>query len=71
MAEFMAGITEVYDIQPLPGICRAGMHNLLMDDGVVGIDTPDSVFWMKRDGKEDAHLFDAHVSGNYTIRASR
>jgi uncharacterized protein (TIGR03032 family) len=71
MAEFMAGITEVYDIQPLPGICRAGMHNLLMDDGVVGIDTPDSVFWMKRDGKEDAHLFDARVSGNYTIRASR
>jgi uncharacterized protein (TIGR03032 family) len=71
MAEFTTTITEVYDVQPLPGIRRAGMHNLLMDGGVVGIDTPDSVFWMKRDGKEDAHFFDAQATGNYTVRASR
>jgi uncharacterized protein (TIGR03032 family) len=70
MAEFTTAITEVYDIQKLPGIRRAGMHNLLMDDGVIGIDTPDSVFWMKREGKDDAHLFDAQASGNYTIRVS-
>ena len=33
LLEFASGVTEVYDVQALPGIRRAGMQNLLATDG--------------------------------------
>jgi uncharacterized protein (TIGR03032 family) len=69
-AEF-SGITEVYDVQALPGIRRAGMHSLLADDGFVSVDTPHSEFWLKREGSEMSHLLDAAASGNYVIRVGQ
>jgi len=30
-AEFNSGVSEVYDVQALPGIRRAGMHGLVTD----------------------------------------
>ncbi|MDB5611571.1 MAG: hypothetical protein JWP25_8471 [Bradyrhizobium sp.] len=65
VAEFNSGVSEVYDVQALPGIRRAGMHGLVTDGGFVGIDTPQTVLWMERKGKEDAHLLDVAVTGNY------
>jgi hypothetical protein len=65
VAEFNSGVSEVYDVQALPGIRRAGMHGLVTDGGFVGIDTPQTVLWMERKGKEDAHVLDAAVTGNY------
>ena len=70
MAEFTSGVSEVYDVQPLPGIRRAGMYGLLADDGFVGVETPQSVFWLKRTANEVPHLLDAAATGNYVIRTS-
>ena len=71
MVEFTDGATEIYDVQPLPGIRRAGMYGLMADDGFVSVDTPQSVFWLKRTGNEMAHLIDAAATGNYLIRIKK
>ncbi len=48
MVEFTSGVTEVYEVQILPGIRRPGMQNLETTDGFIGIETPGLVFWTKR-----------------------
>jgi uncharacterized protein (TIGR03032 family) len=71
IAEFHSGVSEVYDIQALPGIRRAGMHGLVSDGGFIGIDTPQTVLWMERKAGEDAHLLDAAATGNYHFSPSK
>ena len=68
--EFSSGVTEVYDVQVLPGIRRAGMQNILSTDGSVGVETPHSVFWSKRPDKDVQHMADVFGSGNYGIKVS-
>ncbi len=46
--EFTEGVTEIYDVQPLPGMRRAGIQGLSNDDGLIGTDTPETVFWRRR-----------------------
>jgi uncharacterized protein (TIGR03032 family) len=65
--EFTSGVTEVYDVQVLPGICRAGMQSVVASDGFVAIDTPNSVFWTKRPKQDPQHVFDVTASGNYDV----
>jgi len=48
MVEFTSGVTEVYEVQILPGIRRPGMQSLEATDGLIGIETPGLVFWTKR-----------------------
>ncbi len=68
--EFTSGVTEVYDVQPLPGIRRAGMQNLLATDGFVGIDTPQSVFWNRRPDNDLPHMTDVAATGHYGIKVT-
>jgi uncharacterized protein (TIGR03032 family) len=58
------GVTEVFDIQPLSGVRRAGMQSLVAGDEYDGVEAADAGFWMK---KTD-HTPEAAVSGNYQIR---
>ncbi|MFZ3354816.1 MAG: TIGR03032 family protein [Xanthobacteraceae bacterium] len=66
--DFTAGVTEVYDVQTLPGIRRAGMQNLLASDGCVAVDTPNAAFWAKRPEDGMHHVQDVAASGNYHIK---
>jgi uncharacterized protein (TIGR03032 family) len=68
--EFTSGVTEVYDVQVLPGIRRAGMQNLLATDGLVGVETPNSVFWTKRPDNDMAHMLDVFGTGNYGMKVT-
>jgi uncharacterized protein (TIGR03032 family) len=68
--EFASGVTEVYDAQVLPGIRRAGMQNVLAMDGVVGVETPNSVFWTKRPENDVQHMFDVFGTGNYGMKVT-
>jgi uncharacterized protein (TIGR03032 family) len=65
--EFTSGVTEVYDVQVLPGIRRAGMQSVLASDGYVAIDTPNSVFWTKRPQQDPLHLLEISASDHYQI----
>jgi uncharacterized protein (TIGR03032 family) len=65
--EFTSGVTEVYDLQVLPGICQAGMQSVVASDGFVAVDTPNSVFWTKRPEQDPQHLLDVTASGNYEV----
>jgi uncharacterized protein (TIGR03032 family) len=65
--EFVAGVSEVYDLQPLPGIRRACMQNLLAIDGYVSVETPNSGFWMKRPDNDPQHLANIVSTGNYQV----
>ncbi len=66
--DFTAGVTEVYDVQTLPGIRRAAMQNLLAADGYVAVDTPNAAFWAKRPADGMHHVQDIAGSGNYHIK---
>jgi uncharacterized protein (TIGR03032 family) len=68
MAEFTTGITEIYDVQPLPGIRHAGIQSLVADSGYIAVDTPGAAFWMQRKDEDQVHLLDALASGNYMVR---
>ena len=68
LLEFTSGVTEVYDVQVLPGIRRAGMQNLLATDGFVGVETPNSVFWTKRPDNDLPHMAEVFGSGNYGMK---
>ncbi len=68
--EFSSGVTEVYDVQVLPGIRRAGMQNLLATDGFVGVETPQSVFWTKRPDNDVQHMMDVFGTGNYGMKVT-
>lgn len=58
MLEFSSGVTEIYDVQVLPSIRRAGMQNLVATDGFIGIETPHMVFWTKRSDDDPVHFSD-------------
>ena len=66
--EFASGVTEVYDVQVLPGIRRAGMQNLLATDGFIGVETPHSVFWTKRPDNDTQHMLDVFGTGQYGMK---
>ncbi len=68
--EFASGVTEVYDVQALPGIRRAGMQNLLSTDGFIGVETPNSVFWSKRPDNDTQHMLDVFGTGNYGMKVT-
>lgn len=68
--EFASGVTEVYDVQALPGIRRAGMQNLLATDGFIGVETPNSVFWSKRPDNDTQHMLDVFGTGNYGMKVT-
>ncbi len=68
--EFVSGVTEVYDVQALPGIRRAGMQNLLATDGFIGVETPNSVFWSKRPDNDTQHMLDVFGTGNYGMKVT-
>ena len=70
LLEFASGVTEVYDVQALPGIRRAGMQNLLATDGFIGVETPNSVFWSKRPDNDAQHMFDVFGTGNYGMKVT-
>ena len=65
--DFTSGVTEVYDVQTLPGVRRAGMQNVLASDGHVAIDTPHSTFWLKRPARDLQHLQEIAGAGTYQI----
>jgi uncharacterized protein (TIGR03032 family) len=58
------GVTEVFDVQPLLAVRRAGMQSLVAGDEYDGVEAADAGFWMK---KTD-HTPEAAVSGNYQIK---
>jgi hypothetical protein len=64
--EFTSGVTEVYDVQPIPGIRRAGIQNLIGSDGVMAVDTPTTSIWMQRD-PNDAGLLEIMMTDNYQL----
>jgi uncharacterized protein (TIGR03032 family) len=66
--EFVSGVTEVYDVQTLPGVRRAGMQSLLSPDRYVAVDTPNSVFWSMRPEGDPQHLHEVVGSGNYQLK---
>jgi uncharacterized protein (TIGR03032 family) len=68
--DFPAGVTEVYDVQILPGTRRAAMQNLLASDGYVAVDTPNTAFWSRRPEEGMHHVQDVAGSGNYQIKIS-
>ena len=70
MLEFNSGVTEVYDVQALPGIRRAGMQNILAQDGYVAVETPNSVFWSGRPENDVGHMADVIGSGHYRINVT-
>ncbi len=59
MLEFTSGVSEIYDVQVLPGIRRAGMQELAATDGFIGIETPQLVLWTKRSDDEPPRLSEA------------
>jgi len=68
--EFASGVTEVYDVQVLPGVRRAGMQNLLATDGFTGVETPHSVFWTKRPDSDMQHMLDVFGTGQYGMKVT-
>lgn len=46
--EFAGGVSEVYDVQVLPGVRRAGLQGLDVPDGHFAVDTPHAKFWVTR-----------------------
>jgi uncharacterized protein (TIGR03032 family) len=66
--DFTSGVTEVYDVQILPGIRRAAMQSVLAPDRFVAIDTPNSVFWTMRPENDPQHLQEVIGSGHYQIK---
>ena len=58
------GVTEVFDVQALPGVRRAGFQSLVAGDDYNGVETPDAGFWMPRLD----HITDAAASGNYQVK---
>jgi uncharacterized protein (TIGR03032 family) len=70
MLEFASGVSEVYDVQVLPGIRRAGMQSLIAADGFTGVDTPNAAFWTKRPDNDLQHVADVAGSGHYQIKVA-
>lgn len=68
--EFASGVTEVYDVQVLPGIRRAGMQNILATDGFIAVETPQSVLWTRRPDNDLQHMTDVVGSGNYDVKVT-
>jgi uncharacterized protein (TIGR03032 family) len=68
--EFTSGVTEIYDVQILPGMRRAGMQSVLASDGFVAVDTPNSVFWSRRPEQDAQHLLEIAASGHYELSLS-
>jgi uncharacterized protein (TIGR03032 family) len=68
LLEFRSGVTEVYDVQALAGVRRAGMQNHLATDSYSAIETPRSVFWNKRAENDLSHASEVAALGNYNLR---
>ena len=65
--EFDAGVTEVYDVQIIPGVRRAGLQNLLSNDRYIAVDTPNAVFWTRRSAEDVHHSHDVVATGHYRL----
>jgi uncharacterized protein (TIGR03032 family) len=68
---FTAGVSEVFDVQILPGVRRAGMQNILGSDGFTAVETPAAAFWSKRPQNDIAHVMQVAESGNYDIQVRK
>jgi uncharacterized protein (TIGR03032 family) len=69
--DFTNGVTEVYDVQTLPGIRRAAMQSVLAADGYVAVDTPNAAFWSKRSVGALHHVQDIAGFGDYRIKIEK
>ena len=67
LLEFTNGVSEVYDVQVIPGVRRAGLQNLLSKDRYVAVDTPNAAFWTQRTDNDVHHSHDIVQTGHYHV----